>query len=86
MERYVVHIFRRDPADPKKIAGIVECSTGHWRAGFLSSDAFLNILASRGGIPGERAGGPSRSGTGEALKSYSEIMESIRVEMECQES
>jgi len=86
LERYVVHIFRRDPADQKKIAGIVECSTGYWRAGFLSSDAFLNILASRGGIPGERAGGPSKSGTGDALKSYSEIIESIRVEMDGLES
>lgn len=82
MERYVVRIYRRDPTDEKKIAGTVEFSSGHGRTGFLSFDALMNILVLTGGIPGERAGSPSRSGTGDGFKSYSEILESIRVELE----
>jgi hypothetical protein len=82
LERYVVHIYRRDPTDPKKIAGTVECCKGHERAGFLGSDALVNLLALSGGIPEESAESPAKSGTGDDCKSFSEVMESIRVELE----
>ena len=82
MERFVVRIYRRDPTDPKKIAGTVECSRGRGRAGFLSSDALVNILALPGGIPDENGESPARSGTGDEMKSFSEVMESIRAELE----
>ena len=82
LESYVVRIYRRDPNDEKKIAGTVECSRGHRRAGFLSSDALANILAGAGRIPGERTEIPARSGTGDEFKSFSEILESIRAELE----
>jgi hypothetical protein len=82
LERYVVRIYRRDPTDEKKIAGTVECSGGQGRTGFMSSDALVNILALRGRIPGGRAESPSRDGTGDEFKSFSEILESIRVELE----
>lgn len=82
MEGYVVCIYRRDPTDPKKIAGTVECGRGYGRAWFLSSDALVNLLALPGGIPAERAERPSKNGTGDEFKSFSEIMESIRLELE----
>lgn len=82
MERYVVRIYRRDPTDVKKIAGTVECCDGTGRTGFLNFDALVNILFLPGGIPGESAGNPSRSGTGDEFKSFLEILESLRVEME----
>jgi hypothetical protein len=82
LEGYVVRIYRRDPTDPKKIAGTVECGRGYGRAWFLSSDALVNLLALPGGIPEERAESPAKSGTGDEFKSFSEIMESIRVELE----
>lgn len=85
MERYVVRIYRRDPTDRKKIAGTVERGRGHGRAGFLSSDALVHILASPGGIPEERAETPAKSGTGDEFISVSEIIESIRAEIEGQE-
>ena len=85
MERYDVCIFRRDPADPKKIAGTVACRGGHGRKGFLSSDALVKILVSSGGIPEKKTESPAMRGTGDALKSFREIMESIRVEMEGRE-
>jgi hypothetical protein len=80
-ERYVVYIYHRDPADPKKIAGSVECGEGGGRKGFLSSDALVNILVSSGGISEEREKSPVKSGTGDALDSYRKILESIRAEM-----
>ena len=82
MERYIVRICRRDPTDPKKIAGTVECCGGRGRKGFLGSDALVNILVSSGGIPEKGAESPAKSGTGDEFKSYSEVMESIRVELE----
>ena len=85
MEGYVVRIYRRDPTDPKKIAGTVECGRGYGRAWFLSSDALVNLLALPGGIPSERterAESPAKRGTGDEFKSFSEIMESIRLELE----
>jgi len=85
MERYVVHIYRRNPGDPKNIAGTVQCGGGRGRKWFLSTDALVAILASPERIPDKRAERPAKSGTGDELKSYSEIVESIRVEMEGQE-
>jgi len=82
LERYVVRIYRRDPTDEKKIAGTVECGRGHGRTGFLSFDALVNILALTRGIPGERAESPSSSGACDEFNSFSEILESIRVELE----
>jgi hypothetical protein len=86
LERYVVRIYRRDPADPKKIAGSVECSGGHGWKGFLSSDALVNLLVSSGGISEGRKKSPAKSGTGDALESYREILESIRKDLEGPES
>jgi hypothetical protein len=84
VERYVVRIYRRDPKDPKKIFGTVEWGNGHGLAGFLGSDALVNIMAFPVGTPEERAGSPPKGGTGDEFKSFSEIMESIRVELEGQ--
>jgi len=82
MEKFIVRIFRRDPADPKKIGGSVECGRGGERKGFLSSDALVNILALPGGKPEESIKSQPKSGTGDAFESMSEVMESIRAEME----
>jgi len=82
LERYVVHIYRRDPVDPKKIAGAVECGDGRGRRGFLSSDALVNILVSSEGISERRTERPAMNGADVALESFREVMESIRAEME----
>ena len=61
MERYVVCVYRRDPADPKNIAGTVECGGRHGLTGFLGIDALVNILVLPGGDPEERAESPAKS-------------------------
>jgi hypothetical protein len=82
LERYVVLIYHRDPTDPKKIFGAVERGWGQRRAGFLNSDALVNILAQRRRVPEEKSEIPAKSGTGDDFQSVSEMMESIRMELE----
>jgi hypothetical protein len=82
VERYVVRIYRRDPTDPKKIFGTVECGSGHGRAGFLDSDALVNILALPAGIQAESAEARENSATGKEFGSYSKFVELIREEVD----
>jgi hypothetical protein len=82
LERYVIRIFRRDPTHPDKIAGTVECGGLPERKGFLSSEALVNILVSTKAMQEKRAENRRKNGTGEEFKSFSQIVESIRVELE----
>jgi hypothetical protein len=82
LERYVIHIHRRDPADPRKITGTVEYGGGHGRAGFLHSDALVNILAFPWGLPPDEAEYPENSAPRMEFNPYSQIVRLVRVEPE----
>lgn len=82
MERYVIHIFHRDPDDPKKIIGAVEGIRGHGRVGFLGTNALLKILAPPGGVCRGKPGGTRKAGEEHDFKRFSEIMDLLREEQE----
>ncbi len=85
VDTYVVRICRRDPSNPRQIAGTVERIGGVGRKGFVSPDALINLLISPAPVGGRSADRPA-GGTGEKCGSFSEIVELIRVELEGPES
>lgn len=44
VESYIVRIYRREPKEPWKIAGVVEVPGSDQKRAFASSDALLEIL------------------------------------------
>lgn len=63
MENYVVRIYRRDPSDPRKVAGVfesVECQTEN---SFTHLSALLSLLETRrsGCRQTDGQSGPGRS-------------------------
>lgn len=76
MERYVIHIFHRDPEDPKRIAGTVEGGWGKKRKGFIGRDSLWRILTAR--HQGTRRRQTMREGEpGLRVMSVTEIMKSM---------
>lgn len=83
MEKFVVRICRRDPQDPRRIAGTVECSAGRGRKGFVNSEGLVNILTSPPqGARAKGTDGAGNSATGKEAGSFSEMVERIRVELD----
>jgi hypothetical protein len=82
LEKYVIRVYRRDPTDPNKMAGTVECGGKQGRKGFLSADALVTILTSPEAMPEKRAEHLAKTGTGKECKSFSEVVEMIRAELE----
>ncbi len=44
MDNYIIRIYRRDPADPQKIAGIAEAVETEKKRAFSTSGELVNIL------------------------------------------
>jgi len=76
LERYVIHIFHRDPEDPKMIAGTVEGGWGEKRKGFLGYASLWRILnAPRQGARRRRHTAKEEQRLG--IMSFTEIMRSV---------
>jgi len=79
---YVIHIHHRDPKDPKKIFGVVEKVGGKGKVGFLSPNSLWRVLASPSRATPHRENAPKKAKKVGQIRSFAEIMESIREEME----
>jgi len=82
MDRYVIHVYHRDPKDPMKFFGVVEKLGGKRRVGFLGPDSLWKILGSTVWATKEKEKTRKKSRMDREVKSFAEIMELIREEQE----